>query len=395
MECRAAVAGVGESNYYKRGGAPETEFQLACIAIRNAVEDAGLGLSDVDGFVSYLDSRNDPVRLSSALGLSKVDFTAQTYGGGGNGVGSAVAIADAAVIAGYAQHVVVFRAVAQGQFERFGQAMIGWSTMSQKTGRTRAPAPDAYTAPYGLVSAAQINAMQTQRYMYEHGLGQDALADVTLACYEHAQHNPRALRYGTPLSREDYHASRWIAEPFHLYDCCPENDGAAAVVVTTTERARDLRHAAVPILAAAQGLERGGGIGAFNETPFPTAHMRPVGERLWGRAGVTAADVDVAQFYENFTGPVLIAISEMGFCEPEGLNEFVGNDRLLWKSGGLPLNTSGGNIGEAYIHGFGLVNEAVRQIRGDSTCQVEDAQLSLVVGGPGYALGSAVLFCRD
>ena len=110
---------------------------------------------------------------------------------------------------------------------------------------------------------------------------------------------------------------------------------------------------------------------------------------------MTAADVDVAQFYENFTGPVLIAISEMGFCEPEGLNEFVGNDRLLWKSGGLPLNTSGGNIGEAYIHGFGLVNEAVRQIRGDSTCQVEDAELSLVVGGPGYAPGSAVLFCRD
>ena len=393
MDCFAAVAGIGESNYYKRGGAAESEFQLACIAIQNAAKDAGLSLKDIDGFVSFHEPRNDPIRLSAALGLENVDFTAQTFGNAGNGVGSAVALADAAITAGYARHVVVFRAIAQGQFSRFGQSVVGGS--GQAPGQAHAPSPIAFTAPSGLVSAAHFNALQTQRFMYEHSVTQDALADIVLTSYEHAQHNPRAVRYGQPLTREQYHESRWIAEPFHLYDCCPENDGAAAIIVTSTERARDLPNGAVPILAAAQGLEHGGGLAAFNETNFPTAHERAVGKRLWQRAGVKPADVPVAQFYENFTGPVLMAISEMGFCDPEELNDFVGSDNLLWRNEGLSVNTSGGNLGEAYIHGFQLVNEAVRQIRGQSTCQVENADLSLVVGGPGYAPGSAVLFCRD
>ncbi len=396
MECQSAVAGVGESRYYKRGGAPETEFQLACIAILRAVEDAGFDLKDVDGIVSFHEPRNDPIRLSTALGLEQIDFTAQTFGNAGNGVGSAVAIADAAITAGYAKNIVVFRAIAQGQFTRFGQNVVGGASGGGAVGgQDRALSPIAFTSPYGVLSAAHFNALQTQRFMHENGITQDALADIVLTSYEHAQHNPRAVRYGQPLTREDYHNSRWIAEPFHLYDCCPENDGAAAVLVTSTERARDGRHGAVPILAAAQGLEHGGGVAAFNEKNFPTAHERPVGKRLWERAGVKPGDIDVAQFYENFTGPVLMAISEMGFCEPQELNEFVGNENLLWKNPGLSLNTSGGNMGEAYIHGFQLVNEAVRQIRGDSTCQVADAELSLVVGGPGYAPGSAVLFCKD
>ena len=159
--------------------------------------------------------------------------------------------------------------------------------------------------------------MQTQRFMHDHGVTQDSLAEVVLACYAHAQRNPRAIRYGTPLTREEYHASRWIAEPFHLYDCCPENDGAAAIVVTTAERARDLRQPPVAIVAGAHGLEPPRRRAAFNEPNFPTAHHRHVGRQLWERAGVTPADIPVAQFYENFTGPVLMAITEMGFCEPE------------------------------------------------------------------------------
>jgi acetyl-CoA acetyltransferase len=375
------VAGVGESTYYKRGGATESEFQLACIAIRRAVEDAGLSLADVDGFVSYMD-RNEPVRLSAALGVGELNFTGQTFGGGGNGAAAAVTLADMAVTAGYARCVVVFRALAQGQFHRYGQA-----------GRARrARGIAAYTSPYGMMSAAQICAMQTMRYMHEHGVSQDSLAEVVLACYEHAQRNPRAIRYGTPLTREEYHASRWIAEPFHLYDCCPENDGAAAIVVTSRERGQDLAKEPVAIVAAALGLERRDGVGAFNEANFPTAHHRHVGRQLWDRAGVKPKDVPVAQFYENFTGPVLMAIAEMGFCAPEELNDFVGSGNLRWPDGRLPINTSGGNLGEAYIHGFGNVVEAVRQIRGESTCQVEGAELSLSVSGPGFAPGSAVLF---
>ena len=309
MQRRAAVAGVGESEYYKRGGSPQSEFQLACLAIRRAVEDAGLELSEVDGFVSYSDPRNDPVRLSAALGVSRVEFTAQTWGGGGNGVGSAVALADMAISAGYARHVVVFRALAQGQYGRFGQAAFGVQRGSRGVGGST-----AFTAPYGLLTAAQVNAMQTTRFMHEHGVTQSSLFEIAWISYDCAQRNPRALRRGMPLTREAYDESRWIAEPFHLFDCCPENDGAAAVVVTSLERARDLRRGAVPILAAAQGLEYRGGVGAFNEAPFPTAHFRHCGESLWRNAGVGPEDVDVAQFYENFTGPVLMAITEMGFC---------------------------------------------------------------------------------
>ena len=381
MHGSAVVVGVGESTYYKRGESPHTEFQLACIAVRNAVEDAGLELRAVDGFVSYMD-RNEPVRLSAALGVGDLRFTAQTFGGGGNGVGAAVSLADAAITAGYAETVVVYRSLAQGQFHRYGRP----------GGGRRALGVAAFTAPYGMVSPAQICALQTTRFMHENGVSQESLAEVVLACYHHAQRNPRALRHGAPLSREEYHASRWIAEPFHLYDCCPENDGAAAVVVTTPERARDLARAPVAIVAAAHGLGARDGVGAFGEAHFPTAFYREAAALLWQRAGVEPGDVDVAQFYENFSGPVLMAIAEMGFCRPDELDDFGSGGRLQWPDGALPINTSGGNFGEAYIHGMENVNEAVRQVRGESTCQVEGAELSLSVSGPGFAPGSVVLF---
>ncbi|HWO94089.1 MAG TPA: acetyl-CoA acetyltransferase [Dehalococcoidia bacterium] len=385
MHGRVAVVGVGESQYYKRGGSPHSEFQLANIAIRNAVADAGLNIEEVDGLVSYMDSRNEPVRLSAALGLRRLNFTAQTWGGGGNGTASAVAIADAALTAGYATNIVVFRALAQGQFGRFGQAR----------GVERIGGEQAYTYPYGLVAPAHTCAMQTRRFMHEYGVTQDALAAISLASYAHAQRNPRALRYGRPLTREEYDSSRWIAEPFHLFDCCPENDGAAAAVLTTAERARSMRKKPAYIRAAAQGLNYRGGAAAFNSPDFPTAYYAGVAEQLWPRAGVRPEDVDVAQFYENFTGPVVMAMSEMGFAPPDGIEEFVTNGNLEWPNGKLPLNTSGGNLAEAYIHGFELIVEAVRQIQGESTCQVPDAKLSLTVAGPGFAPGSAILFSSE
>jgi acetyl-CoA acetyltransferase len=380
---KAVVVGVGESTYYRRGLASESEFQLCCIAIQRAIEDAGLQPKDIHGLASYME-RNEPVRLSAALGLGDLDFTGQTFGGGGNGSGAAVTLADAAISAGYAETVVVYRSLAQGQFHRYGQS----------GGGRKARGAAAYTAPYGMLSPAQTCAMQTMRFMHDHGVTQDSLAEIALACYAHAQRNPRAIRRGQPLTREEYHASRWIAEPFHLFDCCPENDGAAAIVITTPERARDLRQKPVAIVAGAHGLEHGDGVAAFGERNFPTAHYRHVAEQLWKRAGARPEDVDVAQFYENFTGPVLMASAEMGFCAPEELNDFVADGNLCWPDGRLPINTAGGNLAEGYIHGFGNMVEAVRQVRGDSTCQVADVELSLSVAGPGFAPGSAVLFGR-
>jgi len=384
MHASAAIAGIGESTYYKRGESPHTEFQLACIAIRRAVEDAGIALADVDGFVSFTDQRNTPLRLARALGVKQLRWTGIPWAGGGNSMAAAVQLADAAVSSGHARHVVVFRALAQGQFGRFGQAGGSAGAASVVAGAR------LWNGTYGIVTPAQQCALHTARFLHDHGISQEALCDVALACYANAQRNPRALRYGSPLTRDAYHASRWVVKPFHLYDCCPENDGAAAAVVTTTERARDLRSRPAPILAAASGI--GPQYGSFDMATLGSAYYGQVGEHLWEQAGCGPRDVDVVQFYENFTGPVLMALCEMGFTTPEGVEEFVAGDRLVGPDAAFPFNTSGGNLGEAYIHGFEMLNESVRQIRGESTCQVKRVERALVVAGPGYAPGSAVLF---
>ena len=384
MHGQAVVVGVGESTYYKHGGSPDSEFQLACTPIRRAAADAGLELQQLDGLVSYMDYRNSPLRLADALGFGELRWSATPWAGGGNNSSATMHLADAAICGGHADYVVVFRALAQGQFQRLGSG----------AGLLSGAAPEglSWGLPYGLMTPAQECALQTARWMHDHGVSQEALAAVSLACYANAQRNPRAVRYGRPLTREQYHASRWIVEPFHLYDCCMENDGAAALIVTTPERAKDLPGKAVPILATAQGLGPEIGIHAFQPRWFPSMYYENVGRMIWNRAGVRPTDVDVLQLYENFTGPVAMALCEMGYCKPEEVDDFVADGALEGPDARLPFNTSGGNIAEAYIHGLEMVIEAVRQCRGDSTCQASRVELSLAVGGPGYAPGSAVLF---
>jgi acetyl-CoA acetyltransferase len=382
MDGRTIVAGIGETEYYRRGHSPLSEFQLACAAIERAAADAGVALRDIDGFVSYMDQRNDPLRLAAALGLRELRWSAQPWAGGGNNMAAAIQLADAAVASGYARNVVAFRALAQGQFERYG--------LSRAAGTVGGDF--AYSHLYGLLSPAQECALHTNRFFHDHGVSPDVMCDLALVCYANAQRNPRAVRHGTPLTREQYFAARWIVEPFRLYDCCPENDGAAAVLVTNAERGRDLKQPPVAIIAAAQGFGPAYGVSAFQGEWFPGVFYRGVAETLWQRAGCKPADIDVLQLYENFTGPALMAFVEMGFCKPEELETLFAGGRLAGPDAPLPLNTSGGNIGEAYIHGFELVNEAVRQVRGQSTCQAASVARSLAVAGPGYAPGSAVLF---
>ncbi|MGE0679946.1 MAG: acetyl-CoA acetyltransferase [Candidatus Binatia bacterium] len=369
---KVAIVGIGETKYYKAGQAPISEFQLALEAIQKAVADAGLRIEDIDGFASYSDDRNDPTRLAGALGIPQIQFSNMHWGGGGGGMAGAVGNAAAAIVAGYAKHVVAFRALAQGQFGRFGQGHAG--------ARVRGAA--AYTAPYGLMSPAQMFAMRTQRFMYEHHISQEALCAISLASYKHAQYNPRAVMYGRPLTREGYYNSRWIAEPFHLFDCCQENDGAAAVVLTRTDRAQDLRHKPVYLMAAAQGTGYRQWVTAHNDPDYATSNFKTLAPRLFEMADITPQDVDVAQIYENFTGGVLMSIVEHGFCDADEAEAFCTNDNLEWPNGRLPINTSGGNLAEAYMHGLELVLEGVRQLRGDSTCQVKDAHVCLVAAGP-------------
>jgi acetyl-CoA acetyltransferase len=369
---KVAIAGIGETRYYKRGAAPESEFKLALEAILKAVEDAGLDVTDIDGFASYSNDRNDPTRLAAALGLPHIAFSNMFWGGGGGGGSGAVGNAAAAIVAGYAKYVVVYRSLAQGQFGRFGQAPAA-KTVSY---------PASYTLPYGIMSPAQTFAMRVRRFMADHHIDQEPLAAISLASYHHAQYNPRAIMYGRGITREDYDNSRWIVEPFHLFDCCLENDGAAAVVLTTAERARDLKQKPAYLMAAAQGSFYRQGAPAHNAPDYATSNFKSVAPQLYAQAGIEPKDVDVAQVYENFTGGVMMSLVEHGFCKPDEVEEFCTFENLSWPNGKLPINTSGGNLAECYMHGLELINEAVRQVRGTSTCQVKDVQISLVASGP-------------
>lgn len=377
-----AVVGVGETPYYKRGESPDPEFKLALDAILGACRDAGVSPHDIDGFASYSNDRSDPSRLAAALGCKELRFSNMQWGGGGGGGSGAVGNAAAAIATGMADCVVVFRALAQGQFGRFGQG----PRRNTVTGEA------AHTIPYGLMSPAQLFAMKVQRFMHDHDVEQAALRAISLACYHHAQSNPRAVMHGRPLDESTYDESRWIVEPFHLYDCCLENDGAAAMVLVSAERAPEFDRPACYLLGAVSGSHYRAGAPVHNTPDYATSHFKTLAPRLYEMARVGPGDVDVLQSYENFTGGVLMSIVEHGFCKPDEVNDFFCVDNFLAPGGGLPLNTSGGNLAECYMHGLGLNIEAVRQIRGASTSQVPDAEVSMVTSGPMVTPVSACIF---
>ena len=382
MRGEVAVVGIGETTYYKRGQSPDAEFKLGIEAILKACDDAGLDPRDIDGFASYSNDRNDPPRLAAALNLKELRFSNMQWGGGGGGGSGAVGNAAAAVATGYADCVVVFRALAQGQFGRFGQG----PRVPTVQGRM------AYTAPYGLMSPAQSFAMRVNRLFHDTPVGPETLKAVSLASYHHAQQNPRAVMYGRPLSSEDYDNSRWIVEPFHLFDCCQENDGAAALILMSADRAKDFKQVPAYILGVATGVPVRAAAGVHNAVDYATSNFKSVAPHMYEMAKMSPSDVQVAQIYENFTGGVVMSIIEHGLCTYENANEVLTFDNLVAPDGKLPLNTSGGNLAECYMHGLELQVEAVRQIRGQSTNQVPDIDVSLVASGPMVEPVSDVLF---
>jgi acetyl-CoA acetyltransferase len=224
--------------------------------------------------------------------------------------------------------------------------------------------------------------MRVMRFMHENGIGAGAQRAIALASYHHAQANPRAVMHGRPLTAEAYDASRWIVEPFRLFDCCMENDGAAALVIVSAERARDLKPRPAYLLGAAQGSEHRNAARVHNAPLYATSSFTTVAPQLYEMADLGPADVDVVQSYENFTGGVLMSLVEHGFFTAAEANDVLQVENLLAPSGRLPLNTSGGNLAECYMHGLELIIEAVRQLRGESTAQVPDAEVSMVISGP-------------
>ena len=379
---RVAVAGVGETEYFKHGRSPDPEFKLALKAILAAAEDAGIDPREIDGFASYSNDRNEPSRIAAALGIRELRFSNMQWGGGGGGGAAAVGNAAAAIATGMADCVVVFRALAQGQFARFGQGPEMPTISGDK----------AFEAPYGMMSPGQRYGMKMMRFLHEHGIPMSAQRAIALASYHHAQSNPRAVMQGRELDAATYDNSRWIVEPFRLYDCCMENDGAAALIVVSAERARDLKSTPCYLLAVAAGSEYRCGAPSHNAPTYSSASFTTVAPHLYDMAGLSPSDVEVVQSYENFTGGVLVSLVEHGFFEPEEAMEFLTKDNLTAPDGRLPLNTSGDNLAECYMHGLELQIEAVRQIRHQSTAQVPVADVSMVCSGPLVTPVSSLIF---
>jgi acetyl-CoA acetyltransferase len=224
--------------------------------------------------------------------------------------------------------------------------------------------------------------MKAMRFMHDHGVERSALRAISMASYHHAQMNPRAVMHGRPLTEEMYDNSRWIVEPFRLFDCCLENDGAAAMIFMSAERAKDLPHKPAYLLGASQGSEHRCAAPAHNGPTYGSSSFTTVAPRLWANAGCGPKDVDVVQSYENFTGGVLMSLVEHGLMAADECNDFLKLENLVAPTGKMPLNTSGGNLAECYMHGLELPIEAVRQLRGSSTAQVPKVDVSLVCSGP-------------
>lgn len=376
-----AVVGLGVRQY-KRGTAPLPEQGVLVGAIVDACADAGLDPSEIDGFVSYGDDKNEPIRMAPDLGTEDLCWSAQVFGGGGGGIAAAFGLAAAAIISGQAKTVVVFRALVQGDSGRLSGAVMAHHL-------------NDHIMAAGNVAPAIECAMRAQRLLEHHKVPRRCLEDLVRASYHHGARNPKAVSYGKDLDLDVYRSSRIICEPFHLFDCSRENDGAGALILTSAERARDLKQKPVYLKGVAQGAGRGWGDLLQNDAHYASAGFESVARRLWAQTGLTPADIDVVQLYENFSAQGVASLIDHGFCTYESVGEVVRYENLIAPSGKLPVNTAGGNLAQGFIHGIGIAVEAVEQLRGTSANPVAGARHCLLAGGPGAPTVSSAVFSTE
>ncbi|MFE9005070.1 lipid-transfer protein [Streptomyces sp. NPDC007875] len=369
--------GIGQTSFAKR--LPESEKTLACRAILAALDDAGIAPSEVDAFASYTMEETDEVEVAKAIGAGDVTFFSKAgYGGGGSC--ATVAHLAAAIATGQASVGVAWRSRKRGSGPR------PWTNT-----RVQLPAPAQWTRPYGLLRPADEIGLLARRYMHEYGATRDHFFNVALACRNRANQNPAAIMYDRPLTREMYMTARWISEPLCLFDNCLETDGALACVVVSAERARDCRQRPVYVHSAAQGLpaQHHGMVNYWNDDPL-TGPSWTAARRLWKTADFGPQDVDVAQIYDAFTPLIPLSLEGYGFCA-RGEGAAFTEGGALEIGGRLPLNTGGGGLSEAYVHGFNLITEGVRQLRGTGTAQVPGATTCLVTAGEGVPTSALLL----
>ncbi|MCT7354996.1 lipid-transfer protein [Streptomyces sp. 15-116A] len=373
---RAAIVGIGATEFSKDSG--RSELRLAVEAVRAALEDAGLTPADVDGMVTFTMDTSPEITVAQAAGIGELSFFSRVHYGGGAACAT-VQQAALAVATGVAEVVVCYRAFNERSGRRFGSGV--WHREPSAEGVAL-----GWVLPAGLLTPASWVAMAAQRYLHTFGLTPEAFGQVAVVDRKYAATNPAAYFHGRPITLADHAASRWIAEPLRLLDCCQETDGGQALVVTSVERARDLPRPPAVVVAAAQGAGRAQEqmTSFYRDDLAGLPEMGVVAGQLWRSSGLTPAEVDVGILYDHFTPFVLMQLEEFGFCAPGEAADFVAEERL-------PLNTHGGQLGEAYLHGMNGLAEAVRQIRGTAANPVPGAERVLVTAGTGVPTSGVIL----
>jgi acetyl-CoA acetyltransferase len=381
---KTAVVGIGATEFSKFSG--RSELQLAVEACTAALDDAGVEPHQVRGLSTFTMETNPENDVMRALGIPELTHFSRIHFGGGAPCGT-VQYAAMAVNEGVADYVLCYRAFNERSGRRFGTG-VG----DRPAGATAEEAQFAWTSPYGLLTPASWVAMFASRIMHEHGVTSEDFGRCAVAFREFAATNPAAHFYQRPITLEDHQNSRWIVEPLHLLDCCQETDGGQAILVTSLERARDLRQKPAVIAAAAQGMgeEQQMMRSFFRESIVGLPEMGVCARQLWESSGMGPDDITAAVIYDHFTPFVLPQLEEFGFCGRGEAKDFV-RDGNLGMGGRLPTNTHGGQLGEAYLHGMNGIAEAVRQVRGSAVNQVPAVENVLVTSGTGVPTSALVL----
>ena len=393
------IVGIGETEYSKNSH--RTTRAMAVGALRNAMNDAGLAPGDIDGMLSYHggDSTTSPA-VSTDLGI-RLNFYMDCSGGGSSSE-ALIGLAMGAIEAGMCNTVAIFRSM-----NGYTQVRIGG------TGRPPVVSGDAVLrAPYGWMSAGQTFAFTFMRHMMEYGTTSSQVAHVKVAHSRHASQNPKALMKQR-VTVEDVLNSRWITKPLHLLDCCLETDNATCIIVTSAERARNLRQKPIHIMGVAGRVSKPHADMHYVHGPITRVAGYYAAPIVFGNAGIGPEDVNVTGSYDAFTFTTMLQLEDYGFCKKGDGGDYVSSG-IIELGGQRPNNTSGGHLCEAYTHGMNLVIENVRQLRGivDDYCprwqegihtydyseghcrQVKDAEITMNLGWASPATGSAVILRR-
>lgn len=380
---KAVIVGVGNTEFSKNSGV--SELNLAIQAIKIACDDAGLHPSAIDGMATFTMDTSDEIEVARALGVGELTFYGRAHYGGGAATG-ALHQAVMAVATGMAETVVVYRALNGRSGHRFSGGVSGDITTADAIHW-------GWYMPYGLLTPASWVAMFTQRWMHITGVTKDALYEVAKASRDYGANNPAAFFYGQTFDRAEYDAQRMIANPLQLFDCCQESDGGSAVIVTTPQRARDLKQPGVAIRGVAQcaAKDQEQMTSFYREEFAGIPEMETAAANTYEMSGLTPADIDAAIIYDAFSPIVLWQLEAWGFCGMGESGDFV-KDGALRIDGRLPTNTHGGQLSEAYIHGVNGIVEATKLVRGTSVNQpTRDINHALVTSGVGIPTGGALL----